>query len=99
MSQEKLQQKLIEISQRNPGALRVLMDLIFKYHLGFLIMIIILEDKWPKELVGSRIWIIYKDLCEHDLAQTWDIILNIQTIGWPSFLDSMKENSCYRGLV
>ena len=50
------------LSEGNPGALRVLMELFGKDGAGFL-------DVFgcdSKRLYGSRIWMLYKDVCGED---------------------------------
>jgi len=60
---------IIKMSDGNPGALRVLMEMLQKE--DGLLNIFILDDM---NIYGSRIWVGYKDICNYDLDKYFELI-------------------------
>lgn len=60
-----LPQVICELSEGNPGAVRVLAELLGKDASGF--MSVLGCDS--KRLYGSRIWMLYKDVCGEDIER------------------------------
>jgi hypothetical protein len=63
---------IIKMCDGNPGALKVLLQLVKRHEFGF-VDLFRLDDA---EIYGSRIWICYKDIYGHDINVLSDAILN-----------------------
>ena len=62
---------MMKMSEKNPGALRVLMEIIqSKYGLQ---RVLDLDDMG---IYGSQIWVGYKDHCGSNLEKFWELIKN-----------------------
>lgn len=61
---------ILEMSEGNPGALRVLCELL-KYK--GLESVVKLQDM---NIKGTRIWLCYKDLCRCDLHKLYNLIIS-----------------------
>lgn len=59
------QDMIFEMSEGNPGALRVLMEMLQGDQMGGFMSILGLDDM---NIRGSQIWVAYKDHCKSEIA-------------------------------
>ncbi len=74
MTQEELKQKIITLSQGNPGAAVFLTtamrtDTIFS--------IVLVDELERMGLKGSALWVMYADICDHDLNKVGRLISTV----------------------